>query len=94
MASEPSNPEGPAASSSSPQDPHGQAALLLVESLIHSLVARSVISVAEAIDIVDGAAEIEAEIAMDRGDPADAQSPTSRLLTLIGDSLSADLPQE
>lgn len=39
-------------------DAHGQAALLLVESLVHGLIARSVISVTEAVEIVDVAAEV------------------------------------
>ncbi|MEO7409822.1 MAG: hypothetical protein ABIU10_00675 [Sphingomicrobium sp.] len=38
------------------------AALLLIESLIHGLIARSILSVHEAIDIVDIAADVEREI--------------------------------
>lgn len=37
-------------------DAHGQAEMLLVESLIHGLIARSVISVADAVEIVEIAA--------------------------------------
>jgi hypothetical protein len=43
--------------------PHGRAALLLVESLIHALLEKSVISHGEAIDIIDIAADVEAELA-------------------------------
>jgi hypothetical protein len=43
--------------------PHGRAALLLVESLIHALVEKSVITHGEAIDIIDIAADVEAELA-------------------------------
>lgn len=35
------------------------AALLLVESLIHGLIARSILSIQEAIDIVEIAADVE-----------------------------------
>ena len=41
---------------------HGQAALLLVESLMHTLVSKGVISQEDFIDTVDGAAEVEHEL--------------------------------
>ena len=41
--------------------------MLLVESLIHGLIARSVISVAEAVEIVEVAAEVKTEIAEELG---------------------------
>lgn len=41
---------------------HGAAALLLVESLIHGLIGRSILSLQEAIDIVDIAAEVERDL--------------------------------
>jgi hypothetical protein len=44
-------------------DPHGRAALLLVESLIHALVDKKILSRGEAIDIIDIATEVEAELA-------------------------------
>ena len=40
----------------------GAAALLLAESLIHALVKRSILSVAEAIDVIEIAAEVEREL--------------------------------
>lgn len=43
-------------------DTHGRAALLLVESLIHALVDKAVITQGEAIDLVDIASEVEADI--------------------------------
>lgn len=48
-------------SRSPPQEGHGRAALLLVESLIHGLTSRAVLTVAEAIEIIDVAAEVEDE---------------------------------
>lgn len=42
--------------------PEGAAALLLAESLIHALVKRSILSVAEAIEVIEIAAEVEREL--------------------------------
>ena len=44
------------------KDAHGTAALLLAESLLHGLVKSSALSLDEAIDIVDIAAEVEREL--------------------------------
>jgi hypothetical protein len=44
-------------------DRHGRAALLLVESLMHSLIDKGVITRGEAIDVIDIATEVEAELA-------------------------------
>ncbi len=44
-------------------DPHCRSTLLLVESLIHGLVDKGVLSIGEAIDIIDVASDVEAEIA-------------------------------
>ncbi len=41
---------------------HGRAALLLVESLMHSLLAKGTISRDDFVEIVDGAAEVELEL--------------------------------
>ena len=41
---------------------HGRAALLLIESLIHSLVDKGVITRGEAIDVIDIASDVEAEL--------------------------------
>lgn len=74
-------------------DAHGQAAMLLVESLIHGLLARSIISVKDAIEIVENAAEIEAEIAAEDGQTlAGRQKQTIvTILSSIAASLRFDL---
>ena len=74
-------------------DAHGQAAMLLVESLIHGLVARSVISTEEAIEIVDTAAEVKAEVAADLGDSPETMRGSIALLEAISRSLNGDSPQ-
>lgn len=50
----------------------GRAALLLTESLMHALVANGTISREEFVDIVEGAAEVEQDLAM-----ADAMPPSN-----------------
>ncbi|MDO6414178.1 hypothetical protein Q4F19_07275 [Sphingomonas sp. BIUV-7] len=72
------------------EDPHGEAAILLVESLIHSLIARRVLSFAEAIEIVDIAGDAKREIAADVGESA-AEIQTLTILDAIRATLSIDL---
>ena len=52
------NSAGPDSSTSD----HGQAALLLIESLMHALVAKGTLTRDEFVDIVEGAAEVELEL--------------------------------
>lgn len=72
-------------------DAHGQAAMLLVESLIHGLVAQSVIRVEDAIDVVTVAIDVKREIAADLGDSKDTMDKSLGLLSAIRGSLSTDL---
>lgn len=71
-------------------DAHGQAAILLVESLIHGLVDRSVISIGDAMEVVEAAAEVKADIAADLGDSADTLDRSLTILAAIRDSLRID----
>lgn len=76
-------------------DSHGEAALLLSESLIHTLLAREALSLHDALDIVQGA--IDAQIETDHASGlADGQtSQALALLLRIRASLSIDLnPQQ
>lgn len=75
-------------------DAHGQAAMLLVESLLHGLIARSVISVEEAVEIVDLAAEVKAEVAAELGDSPGTLRRSLALLESISLSLKGDAPDE
>jgi hypothetical protein len=73
------------------EEPYGHAALLLAESLIHGMIANSSLTVAQAIEIVEIAAEVKQDAADDVGDtPATRQS--LRLLNSISASLKHDLP--
>ena len=85
------NPPSLAADFRSP-DAHGQAALLLTESLIHGLIARSVLSVADAVEIVDTAAEVKDEVAASLGDTPATLQKSLTLLGAISRSLRIDLP--
>lgn len=74
-------------------DAHGQAAMLLVESLIHGLIALGTITLADAVEVVDTATEVKADIADDLGDsPANVRKSID-LLNAIRTSLSRDLPE-
>lgn len=71
-------------------DAHGQAAMLLVESLIHGLIARHIITVADAVEIVDTAAEVKVEKADDLGDSPANLLESLKLLEAISYSLGRD----
>ena len=64
------------------------AALLLVESLIHGLIARSHLTALEAIEIIDTAAEVEREIHDARPGPT---TKFRSLLAPLSRSLRLDL---
>lgn len=72
-------------------DAHGQAAILLVESLLHGLIARQVLTVADAIEIVDVATDVRAD---SDGDLADSPANLRRsvgVLAAISTSLRRDV---
>lgn len=72
-------------------DAHGQAALLLTESLIHGLLARSIISIEDAIEIVETADEVQVQVA-EAADGAGAPMWQSHaLLFAIAESLKYDV---
>jgi hypothetical protein len=70
-------------------DPHGEAALLLVESLIHFLTDRLIITHAEALHVVQIAVDSQTEISLDRGDTSPVPK-AAELLSLIAASLAID----
>jgi hypothetical protein len=74
-------------------DPHGHAALLLVETILHVLIAKSVVSVADAVELVDDAADVARTIAEEGADAHGAGGQSVTLLMTISRSLRADLPR-
>ena len=78
----------------SDSDAHGRAALLLVESLIHSLVARSVLSVAEGVEVMEIALEAQEAIVQDAPDPTPSMRHATALLKSLVHSLRMDLRED
>lgn len=78
---------------SAARDANGQAAILLVESLIHALIARSVITVDDAVDIIEDAVDVSEDFAREQGTPS-AELKSFTVLNAIRNSLSIDLPRE
>ena len=72
-------------------DEHGQAAMLLAESVLHGLIARSVITVADAFEIVSIAAAASEELSRDQPKSAAHRRSTDILERLL-QSLAHDLP--
>ena len=93
MARNTANDNGAAPIAAPRPDAHGQAALLLVESLLHSLIARSVLSVEQAIEVVEVAADVKGEIAADQGDSPATLRRSLVMLDAIAASLKFDAPQ-
>lgn len=75
-------------------DAHGQAAMLLAESLIFGLIERSIISVEDAVGIVEAAAEVKVDIASDIGESPETMQRSLNLLSAIRDSLRLDAQSE
>ena len=72
-------------------DAHGQAAMLLVESLVHGLIARGVMTARDAVEIVDVAAEVKDDIGEELGDTPATKNRSLALLGAIRLSLTNDL---
>ncbi|TRW14239.1 hypothetical protein [Glacieibacterium frigidum] len=72
-------------------DAYGQAALFLVESVLHGLIERSVFSIEEAIQLVDIAVEVKSDLAGDLGDSPETLAKSLALLSSISSSLRNDL---
>ena len=71
-------------------DAHGQAALLLVESLLHTLLERAVLTNADAIGVVECAASVKQEVAEAIGESVGTMQASLDLLSRIARSLRAD----
>ena len=74
-------------------DAHGQAAILLVESLMHGLLAQSLITVAGALEVIEVALDVARNTEEELSDPAVSQLRASTLLQAMSKSLSHDLPK-
>lgn len=72
-------------------DAHGRAALLLVESLIHGLVARSALTTEEALEITEIALNTQEELNQEPPGASVQMNQARSLLASIGASLASDL---
>lgn len=70
-------------------DAHGQAALLLAESILHALVEANAFTVAEAIDVIRIASDVKVEVANLTGESEGRMRQSLGLLAGIERSLTA-----
>ncbi len=73
-------------------DAHGQAALLLTESLIHMLVENGRLTNTQAVDIVHTAAVVKVEVAEAAGESRGRMLESLALLARMENSFQADEP--
>lgn len=73
-------------------DAHGQAALLLAESILHALVDNATLSNADAITVVRTAAEVKLEVATADGESKGRMNESLDLLARMAASFEADEP--
>jgi len=76
--------------SKSEPDAHGQAALLLVESLIHMLIEHEVLSLEQAVEVIEIAAEVKTEVAAAAGESKTRMNESLALLADMATSLESD----
>ncbi|WP_157799358.1 hypothetical protein [Qipengyuania seohaensis] len=73
------------------EEPHGRAALLLVESLMHGLIERSVITPRDALNIAVAACEIDLVVGEHNGETTENRSTSQQLLDKIVMSLRSEI---
>lgn len=74
-------------------DAHGQAALLLAESTLHTLVTKGVLTHAEAVDVIRSAADVKEEVAMAAGESEARMQASLRLLNRMASSIGSDFDE-
>lgn len=74
-------------------DAHGQAALLLAESILHALVDSDTLTNREAITVVRTAAEVKLEVATAEGESTGRMNESLDLLARMANSFEADEPR-
>jgi hypothetical protein len=71
-------------------DAHGQAALLLTESLIHTLVFKSALTNVEAVEVIQVAQEVKYEVASLNGESKRRMQESLDLLSKMARSFETD----
>jgi hypothetical protein len=72
-------------------DAHGQAALMLAESILHALVEIKAVTMQQALDVVSSAQEVKTEVAKLAGESESRMRESLALLDRIANSLQTDL---
>lgn len=72
-------------------DAHGQAAMILVESLIHVLVEKALLTNDEAVNVIETASQIKHEVAVAAGESFGRMQASLDLLTKVEVSFRAAL---
>ncbi|MGY4396776.1 hypothetical protein ACVWZA_001961 [Sphingomonas sp. UYAg733] len=72
-------------------DAHGQAALMLAESMLHALMENGTFTTKQAVSVVSTAQEIKVEFAQMAGESRGRMQDSLDLLTAIGGSLEHEL---
>jgi hypothetical protein len=80
----------PALPPKSEPDAHGQAALLLTESLVHMLVENRTLSNGQAIEVIQIAAEVKTQVAEAAGESKARMNESLALLAKMSSSFAAD----
>lgn len=71
-------------------DAHGQASLLIVESLLHGMIEKRLLTVEEAVEIMTAACEVKEEIASESVESVDTAEHSLDLIARITASLKID----
>jgi hypothetical protein len=88
----PQDSNDPRAAPIAEPDAHGQAALLLTESLLHMLVENRGLTNAQAVDVVHTAAVVKVEVAEAAGESKSRMLESLALLSRMEQSFQADEP--
>lgn len=86
------SPEGETIVPQVEPDAHGQAALLLAESILHALVETSTLSLAEALSVIQTTCEVKVEVAEREGKSSRRMHESLSLLRAMSNSFAADAP--
>jgi hypothetical protein len=71
-------------------DAHGHAALLLVESLIHGLIERSVLTVEQSVEIIEAAVDVQTDVAREADGAGARMWQAHSLLSSMSATLQLD----
>lgn len=85
------DPRSPSPGRAEP-DAHGQAALLLTESLVHSLLGKASLTNAEAIEVIETAQDVMSEVGTSSGESARRIQEALHLLSRMAARFKTDQP--